>query len=202
MSFRNLAGVKDADAYIIKELTRARIPCVHATAEEELHTEVPYTVCGEVATWLDGHLISYRFRRGWYYWAVRGPIPQAMAEMLYADPVGRTDIRVDGHALAPPPTAPWLTYRRTLVGKRLVTLGELAELEGFRDRTPEIGAQVYAQTHSECEFVADPATVGQAFVELYHIDTEVGLRLFADALMAVPQWYQPPRSTDGTPAHL
>ncbi len=65
---------------------------------------------------------------------VNGPVPLEVAELLYADPVGRTDIRAAGHAGAPPPSD-WTT-----------------------------------------------AIDGDEFVTTYHIDSEVGLRVFVDTL--------------------
>lgn len=42
--------------------------------------------------------------------------------------------------------------------------------------------QSWEKRKQEVVFAEDRAAAGQAFVECYHIDTEVGLRLFADTL--------------------
>ena len=117
----NLAGRKDCDEYIRRELERCRIDIVEV---ELTRSEVPYT--------LEGRLGDFEFRRAWYYWVVRGSVPLEVAQEIYADPVGHTDIRVAGNAGCPPP-------------------------EEWAHR---------------------------GFVELYHVDTEVGLRLFADTIKA------------------
>lgn len=124
---RNLAGKQDCDTFIENELRRARIPSERLGA----HTrdEVPYLVIGRLG--------SIEFRRSWTYWVARGPVPIDIARQLYADPVGRTDIRVDGHCGCPAPEPPWTD-------------------------------------------VID----GAEFVTIYHIDSEIGLRIFADAMSA------------------
>jgi hypothetical protein len=118
---RNLAGDKDCDREIRRELERARIGMVDGEKEPG---EVPATVTGK--------LLGWKFTRAWYYWvakAERGPgIPPHDASILYYDPVGRDDIRVDGCA-----------------GNRMPT----------------------------------------GSVNCYHIDSEVGLRVFADTLLAL-----------------
>lgn len=114
---RNLAGSHHPDDYIRNELERARIPVV----QTEAHS-------GEVAYSLIGKLDDLTFTRAWTYWVVNGLVPIEVAETLYDNPVGKTDIRVDGHAGCPPPTG--------------------------------------------------------RFINSYHIDTEVGLRIFVDALRA------------------
>ena len=120
---RNLAGRADCDLYIREELERARIPAVEI---QRLDTEVPYAVVGQLG--------ELTFRRGWRYWVVNGPVPIEVAEELYKDPVGKTDIRVAGNAGSPPP-AEWAKERH-----------------------------------------------GMKYVDSYHIDSEVGLRIFADAI--------------------
>ena len=115
---KNLAGDKDCDVDIEGELTRARIDIVRS--DEPIGGEVPARLTGS----LDG----FTFERRWYYWSVSGPMPLALAEEMYADPIGAGDVRVQGHCACPPPKD-W-------------------EVDGF--------------------------------VRSYHIDTEAGLRLFAD----------------------
>ena len=120
---QNLAGNKECDVYIEQELERCEIESVRV---ERGHTEVPYTITGKL-----GSLV---FTRGWYYWMISGKVPIAIANELYADPVGKEDIRVRGHCGCPPP-------------------------DGW---TKEID--------------------GKQYVMSYHIDSEVGLRLFADTI--------------------
>ncbi len=121
----NLAGDKYCDTKIRRELERARIPVKEVT---RAHTEVPYSLIGVLG--------DFQFHRAWYYWVVEGPVGLEVAEKMYEDPVGHTDIRVGGDAGCPPP-AKW------------------AEDRG-----------------------------GIKYVMVYHIDTEVGLRVFADTVKA------------------
>lgn len=115
----NLAGKQDCDTTIRSELERCGITIVEG---ERSTNEVPAS--------LTGILGCFTFWRAWYYWVVNGNVPIDIALELYADPVGKTDVRVDGHCGCPEPE---------YLGKR--------------------GA-----------------------VTCYHIDTEIGLRLFADTI--------------------
>jgi len=83
----NLAGSKDANLVINRELKVCRIDPVE-------HTE---NVPGEVPTNLTGKLGPFEFHRAWYYWIVKGPVPLNVARKLYADPAGRYDVRAGGH---------------------------------------------------------------------------------------------------------
>lgn len=117
---QNLAGKKHCDDEIRRELARARIGIVEGGSDGK--GEVPATVTGKLAGWT--------FTRAWYYWVAKadhGPgIPPHEASILFCDPVGKDDIRVDG-------------------------------CSGNRMPTGHVG--------------------------VYHIDSEVGLRLFADTLL-------------------
>lgn len=121
---RNLAGVKECDLFIERELARARI-ALEACGEHR--GEVPYRMIGRLG--------PIEFRRAWTYWVARGTVPLEVARQLYADPVGSTDIRVAGHCGCPAPEPPWID-----------------------------------------------TIDGDKFVTSYHIDSEVGLRIFADAI--------------------
>lgn len=133
---RNLAGDKECDREIRRELERARIPAV---IDEEINHP-------EVKARFRGRLGEFVFTRHWTYWGAYGPVPLEVARELYADPVGATDIRVAGHCGRPPPEPPWLHRWRD--GRR----------------------------------VTGDARGGVLCVDRYHIDTEVGLRLFVDTL--------------------
>jgi hypothetical protein len=122
---KNLAGDKDCDREIRRELARARIEIVEG---DRTANEVPYSVTGKIG--------PFTFGRAWYYWIVTGPVPLDVARELYADPVGRDDVRTGGHA-------------------------------GNYDPDASYGIDYFD---------------GSAFISSYHIDTEVGLRLFVDTL--------------------
>lgn len=155
----NLAGAQEADKHIKLELERARIP-IEQVELDPVHNEVPYTLIGRLG--------NVSFRRLWYYWESQGAIPLEVARELYEDPVGATDIRVNGHAGCPPPEdwAQWITSD----GKKVF---------------PADRGEDYRGPASDLVFSDDPESVGASlYVATYHIDTEVGLRLFADTLKA------------------
>lgn len=122
---RNLAGNTDCDLWISEELRRSMIPIESYTPDRRY----------EVPSLLIGRLGAITFRRAWTYWIATGPVPLDVAYRLYEDPIGRTDIRVEGHCGCPAPVHPWVS-------------------------------------------IVD----GQECITSYHIDSEVGLRLFADAI--------------------
>lgn len=122
---RNLAGNQDCDRIIERELKRAKIEAVYG----------PYPRRGEVPSRIMGKLGKVWFERAWYYWIASGVIfPLDLAKKLYADPIGRDDIRVNGNAARPNP-----------------------------EDEPTYG-------------------MGKPLIFSYHIDSEAGLRIFADAL--------------------
>lgn len=123
-----------------------------------------------------GRLGSIAFKRAWTYWVTEGLVPMAVAEELYADPVGVTDIRVAGHAAAPAPEewAEWIMPD----GHQVWPASEEAASLDFRNRHPEWKIP-------EDLFSDNPAELGATRgITTYHIDTEVGLRVFADTLRA------------------
>ncbi len=82
---KNLAGNKECDIQIKHELTRCGIKIIHG---ERMDKEVPASITGKLG--------DITFMRSWCYWSVIGKIPLHVAEELYADPVGKEDIRVMG----------------------------------------------------------------------------------------------------------
>lgn len=134
----------------------------------------------EVAASITGKLGPFTLRRAWYYWVVDCRIPLEVARELYADPVGKADIRVDGHAGCPPPEerARWFTPDGRVVVK-------VKEEDDFREYIEKgvLSKETIDGWYQHCVFSDDPQSVGaQGFVLSYHIDTEVGLRLFADTV--------------------
>lgn len=154
---QNLAGDKNCDEQIENELRRCGIEAV--SVERSSRNEVPYSVMGKLG--------NFVFTRQWYYWAVEGNVPLSVAQELYADPVGKTDIRVNGDAGRTPPEGRGLTYLNG-EGNRLFPLSEKPNSLEYVDK--------------DIRFVENPSAEGQAFVTSYHIDSEIGLRLFADTL--------------------
>jgi len=165
---KNLAGNKDCDVNIERELTRCGIEIVRDQPRE-----------GEVPSSLRGKLGSFTFFRAWYYWVVSGSVPLAVAKELYADPVGREDVRVNGHCGCPAPGVEgggYAVWRDPVTKKRLVTQEAWSELQQQVEEHPTLGE--YADEFQP----SDDPTTGEGFIEGYHIDSEVGLRLFADTL--------------------
>ena len=162
---RNLAGNKECDEVIEQELKRAGIEIVYGPRSRS-----------EVAATITGKLGSFTFFRAWTYWVVNGLVPLAVAQELYADPVGVTDIRVDGHCGCPPPQKPWV--KRIIPDGRHVVDAE--NREKFKDY---FDASVRGQLAKEFVFSDDPAAEeANEYVDCYHIDSEAGLRVFADTI--------------------
>ncbi len=130
-------------------------------------------------------------RRAWYYWVVECRMPLEIAKALYADPVGKTDIRVAGHCGCPSPEegAEWFASD----GVQLLKRSE-DSTPGFIETIERAGYRV----------VDDPCSEGKPFVTSYHIDSEVGLRFFADMMRKhglVPMEYRE-LFRDEVPEHL
>jgi hypothetical protein len=166
----NLAGVKDCDKQIELELRRAQIEVVHG---ERSKGEVPYSITGKLG--------EFTFRRAWYYWVVNGMMPIEVARRLYADPVGRRDVRVGGHCGCPAPDeygSLWLNPE----GKRILKTKEKEGCEGYLKSDSEVMRSIAYKILAENVFADTPSAVGRGFVDLYHIDSAEGLQLFADAV--------------------
>ena len=163
---RGIESCREVTETCRRELEMARIPVVDVVPE------------GEVPSSVGGKLGEFEFRRLWYYWAVRGRVPIALARTMYEDPLGKAMVRVAGHCGCPPPDqkakdgrlcwAEWLKDGKNVLQAK--TEAELLKLykedEWWRER--------YL-------FHDDPASIGaECFVTLYHIDDLAGLRLFAD----------------------
>lgn len=166
---KNLAGVDTCDRDIRRELQRSRIEIVEG---ERSKGEVPYTVTGRLHGWT--------FKRAWYYWVAVGQLPLEAAQRLYADPIGNTDVRVNGHCGCPPPEDPWVAYYAA-DGWQLIDDpdGEQAkEWSALQAR-----GHLPAPQEKRYRFVPNAAAIAaRVVVESYHIDSEAGLRLFADTL--------------------
>lgn len=163
----NLAGKKDCDKEIENELTRCGIEIVRNQPRER-----------KVPSSLRGKLGQFSFARAWYYWVVTGPTPLNIAQELFSDPVGKTDIRVVGHCGCPPPEAPWITWRTAADQRIVIPKNQEAEWIAFSETLPSLKTEMEKYIFND-----NPSSVGaKPFIESYHIDTEIGLRLFADTL--------------------
>jgi hypothetical protein len=168
----NLAGNKDCDREIRRELTRCRIGIVEGN---EPTGEVPATVTGQIG--------AIELRRAWYYWVAEGPVPLELAQGMYDDPIGRTDIRVSGHCGCPAPAGRHVA-RTDATGRRLVLDPEFTEESTFHSLTRKgffpaswVDRYTFVRWESDLVRLTEIATV-----DLYHIDSEAGLRLFSDTV--------------------
>jgi hypothetical protein len=141
------------DREALRQLDRCRVP----------HDTGPFTFAKS------GH-------RG--YWVVNGPVPLHVAQAIYDDPASPV-IRVDGHCGCVAPVEPWITYRMP-DGTTLATLKDQESLDKIAHINPE-HHQEYAKRYT---FSDDPKVraKAKAYVETYHIDNEMGLRVFVDYL--------------------
>jgi hypothetical protein len=171
---RNLAGREEATDVCRHELTRCGIEVV------ELE-EAPKR---EVASKVEGKLGPFTFRRAWYYWCIDGPTPLKVAQELYEHPVGCSDIRVSGHCGCPAPEGNYINQVNLETGRIIME----------REQREKILERPYGRKEGETDeaFVqktldmmnwelGDPED-GHPCVLSYHIDSELGLYLFVDAL--------------------
>lgn len=172
---KNLAGNADCDVFIRSELLLARIPIV----------DHPRTDHPDIKTTVSGQLGEFRFQRLWYYWQAVGPVPLVLAKQLYADPVGKKAIRVAGHCGCPPPEHPWVDHYAA-DGVQLVhdpDGKQLREVNEMLSSPSEYMREVAQSCLTKYRYVLDAFTVAaRSVVSLYHIDSEEGLRIFADAV--------------------
>jgi hypothetical protein len=154
------------DATITEELTKAKI-CV--IPQERSSAEVRSAVRGQLG--------KFSFERAGYYWVVKGPVPLPVADEMYADPIGKVDVRVAGHyGCSPPEEGATLL---NLDGKELVPLSEKRRL--LQIFLTEERIQELFDDHN-LVWSNDLEAEGNLFVTLYRIDSLVGLRLFTDTL--------------------
>jgi hypothetical protein len=163
----NVAGVEPerTDLILKEELTVCGIEIVE-------HPEiVPHP---EVRTHLTGKIgENITMYRNWYYWVVQCEIPLEVALEMYADPAGRRDVRVAGYAGNVDEVEPWLRFKKgdAIVDKTSRKPADFDDpcWDGYRDKII---------------FVDDPINEPgvRAFIDSYHIDSELGLRYFADTI--------------------
>ncbi len=171
----NLAGkpIGENDDQITLELARCGVPS----------TLVTDCLTSEVQTNRGGELCGLKFHRAWRYWVAEGQVPLEVALKLYENPVGKTDIRVTGHCGCPAPAAPWIRWRDPETGKCIIstdqrdTMQKIGENPEFKDMVEKF--------FNDFIFNNDPKSIGGIpSVDLYHIDTELGLYIFAQHLCA------------------
>lgn len=117
-----------------------------------------------------------------YYWVVTGFIPLGAAIKLYDDPVGRDLIRVTGHCGCPNPRE-FVTWKESPDPKSRIITDRKNEADFNRviAIAPTM-AKKMQEAKDKLIFVDDPSAVGYGFIENYHIDGDLGLRVFVDIL--------------------
>ena len=119
-----------------------------------------------------------------YYFTVDGPCPLAIAEALYATPVGRTDIRAMGDCARPEPKT-----RATYFDADGVELVNDPDGRQAREWDGAIasgsGLGKVLSTLPRPRFVPDAAAMAaRAVVKAFHVDSELGLYMLLQALRA------------------
>lgn len=144
----------EADKKVREELQLAGIPVVRVGLIEN-----------EVKTYYIGILNGFVFIRAWYYWIVKGNMPLEHAQYLYNN-YKDLDIRVAGHAGNPPPEE-WsknINYRKLMEPHTR----KFFDKEITSDELTEISKEIAAQ--------------GEQVVDVYHIDTQLGLNKFVEVI--------------------
>jgi hypothetical protein len=141
----------------------------------------------EVFTSHQGILGDFTFNRHWRYYVASGKVPLSVASVLYEDPVGKTDIRAGGDAGCSSPETNACYYRKP-TGRRVIHsknkdgLAEiLEELLAYGKQDSADRIQNFLNDHDFSDSPKDEPDV-EGFVSVYHIDSEVGLRVFCDTL--------------------
>jgi len=131
-----------------------------------------------------GQLGAFTFRFYNYYWIVDGPMPLDVALTLYADPVGKTDIRSGGDCGCRSPET-WADYFDA-DGIELFSDpdgGEAAKMVDFIAR-----GTIRADAMNGKRFVHDKRVgYARAEVRCYHVDSELGLYILANAIRGLEQ---------------
>jgi hypothetical protein len=111
-----------------------------------------------------------------YYWVVKGKIPLKLANELYQLDEEKK-IRVDGNCTAPKPELPWVRYYCPKTKKKLISFTEFQETKNQANKLSKIFKEKVLLYLLEFLPVKD-VTIGEGFVELYHIDSNEALEIF------------------------
>lgn len=180
---KNLAGrpTHEADVHVSFELARCRINSFRVPLDN-----------GEVQTTFRGRIesngLKITLRRAWRYWVADGLVPLCLARLLYADLVGREDIRVNGDCACPAPAMENVVWYHP-DGKMVLRMRDKTQSEDALSTAPESRlAKLAVAILAEHHFSDDPASLGASgFIPVYHIDTELGLYVFSEILRAKPE---------------
>ena len=171
----NLAGHKEADTHVSKELFIMGADLLEGEPSGEVKTKYYGSILG-------GNII---LRRAWYYWIAEGPVPLDAALAIHEKKWG-DEVRVGGHCASPSP----LEYGVTHIDSEGVTLrvdSELRHTSLERARSGDFGPGVYESlcaTYESIRYFGSKEELDKntaySYVDLYHIDSQVGLKLFVD----------------------
>lgn len=167
---RNLAGVADADNYILSELLEAGITPVKIT--EPNAGEVPYTYTGLLTTRAHG---EFTFIRAWYYWMVEGYVPYDIAKQYFK--FDKSNIRIHGDVDGNVDLRKWSKIYRVADKKQALSAKQYKKYEKIYDSLWN------ENQHKYC--IADDTSdtsVYSRYVTSYHIDTQPALNLFVRLL--------------------
>lgn len=171
--FTNIAGWQQAyaEAQCSKELTRCGI--------DTYRLYIP--VIGEVKSQIKGILKvnnkTFDFTRAWRYWIIEGQVPLDTAKQLYNTVVGRTDIRALGDCTCPEPTNKIASYCDDNGVEWIYDPSGSHEKEYLQFAEKHPGILEMKKVH----FMKD-ASKYNAFIPNYHIDSELGLYIFAETI--------------------
>ena len=189
---KNLAGVKDADKYILEELYLAGIEAVKI---ETTSGEVPYAFIGKIGRW--------KLERRWYYWSVfvdksEKGLPLDKAEILYIKkhPTDETVtlgqiIRAGGDCTCPSP-------KESYVAQPKYNAEFIAECKSIGTPTRSLKSMGIGEDETEypdlnvgeiAKLCLEGKIKAERYVDIYHIDEQIGLNEFASFLNIVGEDY-------------
>ena len=162
------AQILETNATVGSELREAGIPIVQ---QDPTHR-------GEVPSEYKGQYEGFTFTRAWYYWVVTGAVSMEAAKEIYANPIGVTDVRAEGHCACPPPEDQSILIDDNT--KRIVVA----------NKEWKEGIDMYVRMKSErslmswmTEYISDKDVKSSTpYVRLYHIDSQEGLNLFMQTI--------------------
>lgn len=163
---KNLAGSHSRTEEVQRELERLSIPVVNIKSKDH---EVPSSITGLLK--IEDRTLS--ISRHWSYFGVYGLVPYSLAEELYDNKVGQTDIRVAGHCGCPHPSefSEWILPD----GRKVIPTKQKEEFERYKDLLEgKLDAYVF---HDTPEYLG-----AKRYVQSYHIDTELGMYIFVQAV--------------------
>lgn len=153
-----------------------------------------------VKTYMDGQLAVMKVQdneieitRGHsYYWIADGLVPLQKALKLYANPIGRDMIRVNGNCGCPAPDGIQVVWIAP-DGKKVISVENRARCEQYvldgreaadKGEEPGMMADIGADILRDHHFSDNPALDFDAkgYVEAYHIDSDEALKIFVEEL--------------------